>query len=210
MEYFIEKIISPFHKYAVFGNRVKTLSYQLSKMLPQNEPLSGLDVGCGSGDLAKNVLQLCPQVEITGVDVLVRDNTAIKVTGFDGHTLPFEDNNYDFVMLNDVLHHTDDPVRIMQECARVSRRFILIKDHICESWWDKVCLQFMDWVGNRGHGVSLPYNYLSKRDWAQLYEKSKVVCESEVNKLNLYSFPFSFIFDSTLHFVARLSIHEIK
>jgi hypothetical protein len=98
--------------------------------------------------------------------------------------------------------------RLFQQPATVSRKFILIKDHICESWWDRKCLQFMDWVGNRGYGVSLPYNYLSKRDWEQLYVVSKVICEKEVNKLNLYPPPFSYVFDNTLHFMARLAIPE--
>ena len=28
----------------------------------------------------------------------------------------------------------------------------------------------MDWVGNRGHDVRLPYNYLSKAEWNAIFD----------------------------------------
>lgn len=208
MDLFIKKIINPIHQIAVFNGRVRILSDNFSKLVPQGVPLSGLDVGCGSGDLATKIQKLVPYVKFSGLDVLVRKETAIKVTEFDGYTLPFDDNSFDFTMISDVLHHTNDPARILQECVRVSRKFILIKDHICETWWDDKILKFMDWIGNRSYGVSLPYNYLSKREWEHLFALSNEVREVEFRNIKLYPIPFSYIFDNSLHFMAKLSLRK--
>ena len=56
-------------------------------------------------------------------------------------------------MIVDVLHHCNDPVSVLKECARVSKRWVLIKDHVSDSVYDEKILKFMDWVGNRAHGV---------------------------------------------------------
>lgn len=205
-----KRIVKPLHGFTVSGRRIKQLRNNLIHLLPKNTVLEGLDVGCGSGKLAKKIQDSCPEIQMSGVEVLVRENTAITVTKFDGKRLPFEDKSYDFTMLVDVLHHTDAPAGLMRECVRVSRQFILIKDHLCESWWDRVRLRFMDWVGNRGYDVYLPYNYLSQRNWNKLYQICGVVCEDKVTKLNLYSYPFSLIFDSHLHFIAKLVIAEVR
>lgn len=208
LDFISKKIAKPLHRVTVLGKRVERLSHWLSQFFQQDEFLKGLDVGCGSGEIAKNIQKLCPHIEFYGVDILARKDTVMNIIIFDGHRLPFKDKSLDFTILVDVLHHTDDPVIIMKECVRVSRKFILLKDHICESLWDRIRLSFMDWLHNSGYAVYLPYNFLSKEDWIQLYKESKVVCETKVDKLNLYSQPFSYIFDSTLHFVARLAISE--
>ena len=205
-EFFAKSFVKPLHYFAVSQRRVKKISYHLSNLLPYKQSFTGLDVGCGSGAIAKNLQSICPQIKVTGVDVLVRKDAEINITEFDGKKLPFENKSYDFIMLIDVLHHTNNPAVLLEECIRVSRQFILIKDHFCESWWDKVRLRFMDWVGNRAYNVSLPYNYLNYRDWEKLYQASQLTCEVKISQLNLYPKPFSLIFDSRLHFVAKLTI----
>lgn len=201
-----QKIVKPIHSSTVSERRIRKLSSHLTQLLPNQQILVGLDVGSGSGELAHNLEVNHPNLKMSGVDVLVRENTSIEVIKFDGERLPFADKSYDFVMLIDVLHHTQEPLALLQECVRVSRQFILIKDHICDSWWDRVRLSFMDWVGNRAYDVHLPYNYLSENQWRKLYEQTGLVCERKMNKLGLYAQPFSLIFDSYLHVLAKLKI----
>ncbi|MCX5637089.1 MAG: methyltransferase domain-containing protein [Planctomycetota bacterium] len=202
--------MTPFHYSAVFRRRVKKLSDHLILLLPRDIPLNGLDVGCGSGEVAKSIEDRCPHIRISGVDVLIRKGTMIKVIKFDGTRLPYEDKSYDFTMLVDVLHHAHDPGILIRECVRVSRKFILLKDHVCESGWDRARLRFMDWVGNRGYDVQLPYNYLSTSDWEKLYRAAGIDCKEKISKLDIYPQPFSLLFDSTLHFVAKLAALEAK
>jgi hypothetical protein len=63
----------------------------------------------------------------------------------------------------------------------------------------------MDWVGNRSYGVSLPYHYLSARQWDVLFGELGWRPEVKRSQLHLYPQPFSAIFDANLHFVARLT-----
>ena len=63
-----------------------------------------------------------PDLEITGVDVLVRPKNHIPVQLFDGRQLPFPDQSFDAVMFVDVLHHTDDPSVLLREAKRVARK----------------------------------------------------------------------------------------
>jgi len=200
-----KRLIKPVHTSVVLGTRIDKLAQFFVQLMP-DIPLTGLDVGCGSGELAMKIQNKRPDIKLTGTDVFVRENTAIKVLEFDGLHLPFEDNSHDFVMISDVLHHTNNPEALLRECKRVAKSFILIKDHICDSTWDKQILSFMDWVGNRGYEVVLPYNYLSTKNWNDIYSRIGLTLEKEFDSLHLYPQPFSMIFDSSLHFVSRLAV----
>ena len=149
-------MIGALHEQHVARRRERVLAAHLARRLPQG---SVLDVGCGDGRLARAVTALRADLEIRGIDVLRRRDTAIPVALFDGQSLPYEDGAFDCVVFVDVLHHTDDPAALLREAARVSRGAILVKDHLCESSSARARLRFMDWLGNARHGVALPYNY---------------------------------------------------
>jgi SAM-dependent methyltransferase len=143
-------------------------------------------------------------VSICGVDVLLRDKAYIPVKEFDGKTLPYKDGEFDAVIFIDVLHHIDNPIDILCEAKRVSKGRIIIKDHLREGLFAYSTLKFMDYVGNAHHGVRLPYNYLSKCEWDDIFKKLDLNVKDMDIKLNLYKFPFSLIFDRKLHFIAEL------
>ncbi|MGC9504901.1 class I SAM-dependent methyltransferase [Baaleninema sp.] len=193
------------HHSLVMNRRVRVLANHLATLLPKNQPLTGLDVGCGSGEIAVAVNALRPNAKLEGVDVLVRPKTAIPVRQFDGKTLPYPDNSFDFVMVVDVLHHTHDPKAVLAECTRVAKQAVLIKDHCCNSWFDEIRLRFMDWVGNRSYGVALPYHYLSSRGWNAIFGEIGWFPKVMQRRLNLYPVPFRYLFDRNLHFVAKLT-----
>jgi ubiquinone/menaquinone biosynthesis C-methylase UbiE len=113
--------------------------------------------------------------------------------------LPFDDNSFDAIIIVDVLHHCTDPVSVLKECARVSKRWLIIKDHVSDSVLDSKILAFMDWFGNRAHGVVLPYNYLSTSDWCFILNETGLKLVRDVKRLNLYSYPFDIIFGGSLH-----------
>ncbi len=52
-------------------------------------------------------------------------------TQCDAHNLPFEDNKYDTAVLGDILEHVKDPVQVIKEAARVSRKVVLT---VFEEW----------------------------------------------------------------------------
>lgn len=191
--------MSKLHQTLVMTRRIQRLSAHLVEHLAPLGPVTCLDVGCGSGEVAAAVMSQLPDVTMKGIDVLVRPDTTIPVEAFDGLTIPYEENSFDVVTLVDVLHHTEEQQILLNECRRVARKMVLIKDHVCESGWDTFRLRFMDWVGNSSHGVALPYLYLSRAEWNEISNRAGLSFVVEKTKLDLYPFPFSLIFDGNLH-----------
>jgi SAM-dependent methyltransferase len=191
------------HGKLVHQRRVAVLAGRLAAMLPRASTL--LDVGCGDGTIAKLVSETLPGLKVTGAEYSPRPDCAIPCSSFDGMHLPFPDKSFDGCTFVDVLHHSQDPLAILLDASRVCRRFILIKDHLAESTLDHWILRFMDWVGNRPHGVVLPYAYLSGKQWQQLYRDAGLAETQSDRAIPLYPAPFSFIFGRNLHFISVLT-----
>ncbi len=190
------------HESIVFDRRIRVLARHLSQVIPQH--VSVLDVGCGDGLLARSIGQLRPDLAFQGIEVLLRPETHIEVDQFDGSTIPFSKNSFDVVMMVDVLHHTDDPCVLLREAARVATQSIVLKDHILTGWMGGPTLRFMDRVGNARHGVALPFNYWRPDQWTAAFERLGLEVEAWKERLRLYWWPASVLFDRRLHFVAKL------
>lgn len=202
----INQIISmsatKFHGRFLVERRVKVLADNICSMMPTVESI--LDVGCGNGRLAQEILRRMDIKTLHGIDVVASNNIGIPVTSYDGSQIPFDDNSWDLVMANDVLHHCNVPYESLCEICRVSRRYVVIKDHIANCTLDGKLLRLMDWIGNHGYGVPLPYNYLSSDEWMNAFQNVGLDVANQISKLDLYPKPFSWIFDRNLHFIALL------
>ena len=200
-------LLERIHGGYTYGRRVKQLSQYLADVLPIGA--SVLDVGCGDGLVAQLVNQKRPDLHFTGIDVLVRPQTHIPVKEFDGTTVPYDDAAFDVVMFVDVLHHTEDPLVLLREAARVARKGIVLKDHTEEGLLAHPTLRFMDWVGNARHGVVLPYNYWTLQQWHQAFEALDLRVSAWKKELALYPVPANWIFGRSLHFIARLDVKRV-
>lgn len=198
------KLIEQLHDAKVIDRRVRILSDHLSTIIP--EGASVLDVGCGDGQITEQIKQKRPDISIKGVEVLVRPNAVIQIEQFDGSSLPFEDKSFDCVLFVDVLHHTDDPMVLLQEAVRVSKKSIVIKDHLKEGVLANTTLSFMDKVGNARHGVVIPHNYWTKKQWKAGIEELGLETAFWSENLGLYPAPFTWIFDRSLHMITRLTM----
>jgi SAM-dependent methyltransferase len=196
-------LVGTAHANLVFGRRVRVLASQLASLLPKNAKV--LDVGCGDGTLDSLILRSRPDLTISGIDVLVRPQTHIPVVPFDGNTIPYPDRAFDVVMFVDVLHHTDDPMVLLREARRVARLAIVLKDHTKDGVLAGPTLRFMDWVGNRHHGVVLPYNYWTQTQWERAMTDLGLAAATWNAKVGLYPWPATHLFDRALHFVAKLT-----
>jgi SAM-dependent methyltransferase len=198
-----KSVLNAAHARAVFGRRIRVLAAHLARELPANGKI--LDVGAGDGSLARLVATHRPDVAIEGIDVLIRPQTLIQIKQFDGHRIPYADRSVDVVMFVDVLHHTTDPAALLAEAARVTRQFIVIKDHLREGLLANKTLRVMDWVGNYGHDVVLPYNYLAKAEWDGIFRRLHLHVDHWTDRLGIYPWPVTLITDRQLHFIARLA-----
>jgi SAM-dependent methyltransferase len=193
---------STLHTKLVFGRRVRTLAESLGQMIPAGA--QGLDVGCGDGQISAQIARSRENVSITGVDILLRPELHIPVIQFDGSTIPFADSSFDVVMFVDVLHHTNNPAVLLAEATRVTRKYVLLKDHFREGLLSDATLRLMDWFGNVHHGVTLPYNYLSELEWNRLFDQAGLRLSEIKRRLGLYPFPLNLLFERSLHFIALL------
>ena len=108
-------------------------------------------------------------------------------------------------MLVDVLHQTDKPSVLLREAARVSRQYVILKDHTqryrspSDVANDGLGRQYPSWR-------RLPYNYLSLAEWMLLFEEVSLKDSAIYNKPRLYGAPADWLFGRSLHFIAQLSV----
>jgi SAM-dependent methyltransferase len=198
-------ILGKVHRRTVFGRRIRVLAELLATRIPAGAAV--LDIGCGDGTIAKLVTDYNPSVTMQGIEFAPRVNCMIESQAFDGSSIPYSAASFDVCMFVDVLHHVKNSrgiERLLSEACRVSRQFVLIKDHLCENFLDFKTLQFMDWVGNRPHGVVLPYNYQSRGQWDEHFLVTGLKVKERLTEIPLYPFPFSALFGRQLHFIGLL------
>lgn len=190
------------HNRLVFNRRAKRLGALLAQQIPDASTV--LDIGCGDGTIASLITAEKRNVSISGIDINARKDCKISCQEYDGKTIPFRDNSHDVCLFVDVLHHTDNPLELIQEARRVSRGLVIIKDHLFDTRMDLWILQLMDWIGNRPYGVVLPYNFLNRETWDSYFERAGLTQADWVEKLHLYPPVADAIFGRHLHFIAAL------
>lgn len=194
------------HSACVHPRRVSVLSSLLAELLPHG--CTVLDVGCGDGRLACLLSERRPDLHVSGVDISAREDARIPVRVFDGKNLPFDRGSVDTVLLVDVLHHAEDPERLLAEAVRVAGGSVLVKDHVRRGVLAQRRLRCMDWVGNAQHGVPLPYRYWSLQEWQDVFRRLDVSIDVWQDVPGLYWRPVEWLFGGRLHFLARLRGRE--
>ncbi|MBC7665797.1 MAG: class I SAM-dependent methyltransferase [Caulobacter sp.] len=122
-----------------------------------------LDFGCGDGYFASKVAKLPHVGRLVPVDVVARPGSFVKAQLYDGARLPFDDRSFELSYAVDVLHHCPEPIAAIDDMARCSSRYLLIKDHTFRTIAGKYVLAVLDELGNRRFGIPSPYRY--QRDW---------------------------------------------
>jgi hypothetical protein len=95
---------------------------------------------------------------------------------------------------------------MLREAVRVARQGIVVKDHLREGFLAGATLRFMDWVGNAGWGVALPYNYWNAVQWRHAREQLHIEIDKELTALGLYPWWANWWFGRSLHFIARFRV----
>ncbi len=194
--------ISRWHDSLVHERRALVIAEKLAAQIPHGAAV--LDIGCGDGSIASHIGHLRADVSVQGVEFQVRGGCRIECHAFDGSKLPFPDASFDVCLFVDVLHHTQDPDILLREAVRVSRSFVLLKDHLDENFIDHATLRFMDWAGNRPHGVVMMYNYQSRKQWAEHFSRCGLAEVSWTTEVPLHAWTLSLLVGRKLHFVSLL------
>ncbi len=197
-------MLDTIHSNFTYDRRVQVLSDHMASQIDKGSSI--LDIGCGDGQISELVRNGVEGASIHGIDVMARSIASIDVSQYDGLNIPFKDDSFDTVTFVDVLHHADDAFRVLEEAGRVARKHVVIKDHLTDGFLNEPILRFMDYVGNKRHGVALPYDYLSKAQWDSHFEKLGWTVEKWNTKLGIYPAWCSWAFDRELHFIAKISV----
>jgi SAM-dependent methyltransferase len=201
------KWIDALHETGVHPRRTRVLAEAASALLPRN--LRVLDVGCGDGLFALTLSKLRSDLRIEGAEAFPRAACRIPVVAFNGLNLPFSSDAFDACLLIDVLHHAENPAALLAEAARVGSGRVILKDHLREGFAAGPCLRFMDVVGNRRHGVALPFRYFDSSEWERMFAECNLGAVSRNPVGDLYPFPANLVFGRRLNFVALLQARPV-
>src|SRR5262245_5920009 len=108
-------VLDRVHTAFVFPRRIEVLAGHLASLLPADARV--LDVGAGDGSLAAALAARRPDLTLEGIDVVVRPGARIPVRQFDGKTIAHDDRSFDAAILVDVVHHAEEPLRLLGESA---------------------------------------------------------------------------------------------
>jgi SAM-dependent methyltransferase len=191
-----------FHHRGIHVPRVRRIASALAEHAGPCASL--LDVGCGTGEVARLVAERAGASRVSGVDILVRPEVHIPVQPYDGETLPFADGAFEAVMLSDVLHHCPRPAVVLREALRVAARVVLLKDHFAFGPLSRLALLGMDHVGNAGPGVHVEGTYLDFAGWVALASEAGGRFSRLTWPLVVHELPFRLITRAEWQFVASV------
>lgn len=86
-----------------------------------------LDVGCGNGVFTWYLRERCRSV--TGLDFsnhMLSENPCRTLVQADVAALPMRSQSFDVSFEANILHHVDDPKKVIGEMARASRRWVVL------------------------------------------------------------------------------------
>lgn len=147
---------------------INELNYILS-FISKNDKI--LDIGAGTCNHSEILIN--KGFDVTGLDVLnmsfVKEITPII---FDGNKIPFKKDSFDVALLVGVLHHTENPKKMLFEAKRVSKR-IIINEDIYRNNFEKHTTFIKDSFVNfqfKNH----PHNNKTDSLWKELFKQLKL------------------------------------
>ncbi|MBW1817897.1 MAG: class I SAM-dependent methyltransferase [Deltaproteobacteria bacterium] len=84
-----------------------------------------LDMGCGTGVFTHYLSQLAPTVGSDLSRVMLGKNPHDRLVQCDALATPFKPGRFDLVFEANLLHHVKDPLSVLKEMKRVSRRYVV-------------------------------------------------------------------------------------
>lgn len=148
-----------------------------------NEGSKILDLGCGSAIVAKE-FQRFFKAEIFGLDIIDQRVEKIPFQIFDGINIPFADNYFDNTLISYVLHHVQNPIALLEEAKRVTKKRIFIYEDLPEGFLAKLRCQIHSttfshfFQKNEEKGT-----FKNEKEWKKIFEelRLKIIFEKKVS-----------------------------
>ena len=127
-----------------------------------------LDLGAGDGLLALEIKERLGK-EVFLVDVVDYNYTDLPLLLYNqGDKVPLGDQEVDTTIIFVVLHHANNPLHLLKEAARVTKKRLVILEGYIEDEDIRITNCFMDWFYNRiirGADINIPLNFLKLKEW---------------------------------------------
>ncbi|MGK0390722.1 MAG: SAM-dependent methyltransferase [Maribacter sp.] len=144
-----------------------------------------VDIGSGNGMVAHYLQKKGHHITTLDVgDLSIHDS--IKTIVYDGKKMPFKNKEFNTGLILTVLHHTDDPIDVLQEAARVCEQLIIIED-IYNNIIQQYLTYGMDTLVNLGHS-NMTYQNKSDQEWKTTFNQLGLEVVSEQQKRVLLFF----------------------
>lgn len=151
--YEAKKMCNDFKKYISLGDKV-------------------LDLGCGSGIVAKQIEKTF-KTKVEGLDIVDMRVVDVSLKIYDGEDLSFiSDNEFDVILISYVLHHTGDLESILKQARRITKKHIIVYEDLNEGFLGKIYCYF--------HGRlydlfflknSIPAKFYNEQEWNNIFKK---------------------------------------
>ncbi len=144
-----------------------------------------LDLGCGSG-IVGNTFQNFFKAEVMGVDITDRRVLPIPFKTIDGKSLPFQDNNFDAVLISYVLHHSQDPMLLLKEAKRVTRDKILVYEDLPDGIFSRLFCALHGFLFDKLFQNKNRTSFKTEEEWKKVFADLdlKMVFQKKVSFLN--------------------------
>ncbi|MDQ2868932.1 MAG: methyltransferase domain-containing protein [Verrucomicrobiota bacterium] len=188
----------------IYKERLRVLTELILPHLRSGDRV--LDVGCGGGALGARLRSEAAarglDVEVSGLERFPRGGEPISVTSYDGGRFPFDDRSFDVVIVADVLHHEAQPIELLRECVRISKRNLVIKDHQLSGPLAKMRVSLIDWAANAPYGVKCLFRYNRPEEWEAILRDLHLTPDALYRSIDLYPAGFNFLFGRRLQYLA--------
>jgi len=141
-----------------------------------------LDIGCGTA--AVTLLLKEKGFNVTPIDI--EDQSFISYINpiiYDGSRIPIDDNEFDISLVLTVLHHVYNPVKLIKEAKRLSKKIIIIED-IYTNTLQKYLTFIVDSIINFEF-IEHPHSNKADKEWKDIFEENelKLTYSSKLNYL---------------------------
>lgn len=155
------------------GKRSERIFRQIEPYIDDKSRI--LDLGCGDGKVGY-ILHLEKGCDVELMDTGNYNKTPLPLEIYNGMAVPRPDNSFYHVLLITELHHSDNPVSLMNEALRVAEESVIVIESVYSR---KIPLHrevnaVIDWFSSRvlnDPEVNVPFNFLTAEAWVALFEK---------------------------------------
>ncbi|VVC01714.1 Methyltransferase domain protein [uncultured archaeon] len=155
-----------------------------SSIKPLLEGRTVLDIGAGNGKIG-SLISTRLEKDVTLIDVqdYKLPEVVLPMNIFDGKTLSYKDGQFDSSMLLMVLHHADEPLKLLEEAIRVTSGKIYVMESIYFNKEHRQLATMLEWQFNRvfDNDEHWPCNFQTPSGWADTFSKYNLKMEKSVN-----------------------------